>query len=47
MATEAKSILDSVIWVEESPPFITDQLMYDVMSLDSCPSLWMKFMSFS
>ena len=39
MAKEANSILDSVIWVEESPPFIMDQLLYDVMSLDSCPSL--------
>ena len=39
MAREAKSILESVIWVEESPPFITDQLMYDVLSMDICPSL--------
>ena len=39
MAKEAKSILESVIWVEESPPFITDQLMYDVLSMDICPSL--------
>ena len=35
MAKEAKSILDSVIWVEDSPPAIADQLLYDVLSMDS------------
>ena len=39
MAKEAKSILEIVIWVEDSPPNITDQLMYDVLSMDICPSL--------
>ena len=39
MAKEAKSILESVIWVEDSPLFITDQLMYDVLTMDIFPSL--------
>ena len=39
MAKEAKSILEIVIWVEDSPPNITDQLMYDVLSMEICPSL--------
>ena len=39
MAKEAKSILESVIWVEDSPLFITDQLMYDVLIMDIFPSL--------
>ena len=39
MAKEAKSILEIVIWVEDSPLNITDQLMYDVLSMDICPSL--------
>ncbi|XP_075663174.1 uncharacterized protein LOC142632694 [Castanea sativa] len=39
MAKEAKLILESVIWVEDSPPVIADQLMYDVLSMDSCPNL--------
>ena len=34
MAKEAKPILESVIWVEYSPPSIANQLMYDV-SMDS------------
>ena len=39
MGKEAKSILESVIWVEDSPPFISDQLMSNVLSMDFCPSL--------
>ena len=39
MAKEAKSILESVIWEKDSPPFISDQLMSDVLSMDICPSL--------
>ena len=39
MAKEAKSVLESVIWVEDSPPFISDQLMSDVLSMDIFPSL--------
>ena len=35
MAIEAKPILESVIWVEDSPPAIADQLLYDVLSMDS------------
>ena len=35
MAKEAKPILDSVIWMEDSPPAIADQLLYDVLSMDS------------
>ena len=35
MAKEAKPILNSVIWVEDSPPAIADQLLFDVLSMDS------------
>lgn len=38
MAKEANSILENVIWVEDTPPPIADQLLYDIMSMDLCPS---------
>ena len=38
MAKEASSILENVIWVEDTPPPIANQLLYDVMSMDLCPS---------
>ena len=38
MAKEVDSILDNVIWVEDTPPSIADQLLYDVLSMDFCPS---------
>ena len=38
MAKEANSILDNIIWVKDTTPSIVDQLLYDVLSMDLCPS---------
>nr|XP_023888246.1 uncharacterized protein LOC112000364 [Quercus suber] len=37
LAREAKNVKESVIWVEDSPPCIENQIMNDVIALDVCP----------
>ena len=37
LARNAMNVKDSVIWVEDTPPLIEHQILFDVSSLDSCP----------
>ena len=37
LAKNAMNVKDSVIWVEDIPPLIEHQILFDVSSLDSCP----------
>ena len=37
LAREAKHVKECVIWVEDSPPYIKNQIMNDVIALDVCP----------
>ena len=37
LARESKNVNDCVIWVEDSPPCIENQILNDVIALDVCP----------
>ena len=37
LARNAMNVKDSVIWVEDTPPLIEHQILFDVSSVDSCP----------
>ena len=37
LARNAQFVSDSVVWVEETPPFIELQVSKDVFGLDFCP----------
>ena len=37
LARESKNVNDYIIWVEDSPPCIENQLLNDVIALDVCP----------
>ena len=37
LAREARHVKECVIWVEDSPPCIKNQIMNDVIALDLCP----------
>ena len=37
LARESKNVNDCVIWVEDSPPYIENQILNDVIALDVCP----------
>ena len=42
LAKHAKLVDDCTVWVEDTP-FVSKQVLMDVISMDNCPNQWKVF----